>query len=150
MPKLARAFFVADELAHQLAATYAHQATPLDTLSQQAADRSTRPRPCAAAHSSVTDRDRPPERSSPVADPLTQAPTYLAPLVADRQRRGTHTAPEHLEAAAALLVDLWAAAARHGITPDHHVWSFHLPRAALDTITAARKRRHADRARAGR
>lgn len=39
MPKLARACFVADELAHQLAATYAHQATPLDILSQQAADR---------------------------------------------------------------------------------------------------------------
>lgn len=38
-----------------------------------------------------------------MADPLTQARTYLALLVADRQRRGTHTAPEHLEAAAALL-----------------------------------------------
>jgi hypothetical protein len=97
---------------------------------------------------SVTDRDRPPERRSPVADPLTQARTYLAPLVTDRQRRNTHAAPEHLEAAAALLVDLWAAA-RHGTTLDHCGWSFHLPRAALDTITA-RKRHHADRARAGR
>jgi hypothetical protein len=64
----------------------------------------------------------------------------------NRQRRGTHTPPERLEAAAALLVDLWAAAARHGITPDHPAWTFHLPRAALDTATAARKEQRPQRA----
>ena len=68
---------------------------------------------------------RPREGNSPVADPLTQARTYLAPL------------PEQPEAAAAPLVDLWAAAARHGITPNHCAWSFHPPCAALGTITAA-------------
>jgi hypothetical protein len=72
-------------------------------------------------------------------DPLTQARTHVAALAADRQRRGTPTRPEDLETAAALLVDLWAAATRHGITPDHPAWTFHLPRAALDTISAARK-----------
>jgi hypothetical protein len=56
-------------------------------------------------------------------DPLTQARTHLTALAADRQRRGTPTPPEHLEAAAALLVDLWATATRHGITPDHPAWS---------------------------
>jgi hypothetical protein len=84
-----------------------------------------------------------------VADPLTQARTDLAPLVADHQCRSTPAALAHLEAAAALLAHLWAVAARHSITPDHSTWSFHLPR-ALDTIAAARKRRHADRAQAGR
>jgi hypothetical protein len=83
-----------------------------------------------------------------VADPLAQARTHVAPLVVDHQRRSTHLAPEHLEAAATLLANLWAAA-RHSITPDHSTWSFHLP-CALDTIAAARKRHHADRARAGR
>jgi hypothetical protein len=85
-----------------------------------------------------------------VADPLTQARTYyLVALVADRQRRSTNATPQHLEAAAALPVDLWVAA-RHGITPNHHARSFHLPRATLDTITAPRKRHHAGRPWAGR
>jgi hypothetical protein len=48
MPKLTRAFLVADEHAHQLAGTYAHQATTLETVPQSTADRS---RPRAAAHS---------------------------------------------------------------------------------------------------
>jgi hypothetical protein len=77
---------------------------------------------------------------------LSQARTRLTALAADRQHRGTHTPPEHLEAAAALLVDLWAAAARHGITPAHPAWTFHLPRAALDTITAARKQQRPEHA----
>ncbi len=79
-------------------------------------------------------------------DPLTQARTHLAALAADRQRRGTPIPPEDIEAAAKLLVDLWAAAHRHGITPDHPAWIFHLPRAALDTITAARKQQRPQRA----
>jgi hypothetical protein len=74
-------------------------------------------------------------------DPLTQARTQLAAIAADRQRRGTPAPPEHLEAAAALLVDLWTTATRHGITPNHPAWTFHLPRAALDTISATRKQR---------
>jgi hypothetical protein len=84
-----------------------------------------------------------------MADPLTQAPTYLVPLAADRQHRSTNATTQHLEAAAALPVDLWVAA-RHGITPDHRAPSFHLPRITLDTITATRNWHHADRARAGR
>jgi hypothetical protein len=79
-------------------------------------------------------------------DPLTEAHTHLAALAADRQRRGTPTRPEDIEAAAKLLVDLWAAAHRHGITPDHPAWTFHLSRAALDTITAARKQQLPQRA----
>ncbi len=73
-------------------------------------------------------------------DPLTQARTHLAALAADRQRRGIPTRPEDLEAAAKLLVDLWAAAQRHGITRDHPAWAFHLPRAALDAICARRRK----------
>jgi hypothetical protein len=72
-----------------------------------------------------------------VPDQLTQARTHIATLAADRQRRGTPTRPEDIDAAAKLLIDLWAAAARHGIIPDHPAWSFHLPRVALDTVCAA-------------
>jgi hypothetical protein len=79
-------------------------------------------------------------------DPLTQARNHLAGLAADRQRRGTPIPPEHIEAAAKLLVDLWAVATRHSITPNHPAWTFHLPRAALDTISAA----HRSRSRTGR
>lgn len=73
-------------------------------------------------------------------DPLTQARTHVAALVADRQRRSTPTRPEDAEAAAKLLVDLWAAADRHGITSDHPAWSFHLPRVAVDTMCAAHRK----------
>lgn len=58
-------------------------------------------------------------------------------LAADRRSRGKHVPPAHVEAAAALLADLWAVAARHGVGPDHRAWTTYLPRAALDTITAA-------------
>jgi hypothetical protein len=85
-----------------------------------------------------------------MADPLTQARTYyLVALVADRQRRSTNATPQHLEATAALPVALWVAA-RHGIIPNHHAWSLHLPRPTFDPITAARKRHRADRPWAGR
>jgi hypothetical protein len=78
-------------------------------------------------------------------DPLTQAHAHLAALAADRQRRGTSTGREDLEAAAKLLVDLWAAANRHGVTSAHPAWTFHLPRAALDTIRAQRRKSAASR-----
>jgi hypothetical protein len=57
-------------------------------------------------------------------------------------------------AAAELLVDLWAAAARHGITPEQFGWRRHLPRAAVDTIAAVgrhgpRSGRHEEPARSG-
>lgn len=78
-------------------------------------------------------------------DPLTQARTSVAALATDRQRRGTTTRSEDIEAAAKLLVDLWAAAARHGITADQPAWTFHLPRAALDTISAQRRKARAIR-----
>jgi hypothetical protein len=149
MPKLACAFFVADE--HATSWPPPMPTRPPTGHPVAAVRRPLPPALCAAANSSVTGRDHPPERSSPVADPLTQARTHLAPLVADHQRRSTPAALAHLEAAAALLANLWAAAAaRHSITPDHRAWSFHLPCAALDTIAAARQRHHADRARAGR
>ena len=77
-------------------------------------------------------------------DPLTQARTRIAALAADRQRRGTPTRPGDIEAAAKLLVDLWSVAARHGITPDHRAWSFHLPRAALDIISAGDRKSRPD------
>jgi hypothetical protein len=47
---------------------------------------------------------------------------------------------EQKQAAAALLVDLWAVASRHGITPDQWGWRRHLPRAAVDTIAAIGRR----------
>jgi len=50
VPKLARAFFFADKHAHQFAGASAHEATPLETVSQSAADRSP-PHPRVAAHS---------------------------------------------------------------------------------------------------
>jgi hypothetical protein len=75
-----------------------------------------------------------------VSDPLTQARTRVAALAADRQRRGIPVRPEDIEAAAKLLVDLWVTASRHGITADHPAWNFHLPRAALDTISAGHRK----------
>jgi hypothetical protein len=62
-------------------------------------------------------------------------------IAADRRARGTHIPPDHIEAAAALLVDLWAAAARHGIGANHPGHTLHLPRAALDTVAARARRR---------
>lgn len=44
------------------------------------------------------------------------------------------------QAAAALLVDLWAVAREHGITPEQFGWRRHLPRAAVDTIAAVGRR----------
>jgi hypothetical protein len=49
--------------------------------------------------------------------------------------------PEQDERAAALLVGLWAAAARYGIARDQSGCTLHLPGAALDTTgTAGGKR----------
>ena len=67
---------------------------------------------------------------------LDHARTVINELAADRRSRGATIAAPQLEAAAALLVDLWAAATRHGIDPAHRAWTTYLPRAALDAATA--------------
>ncbi len=61
-------------------------------------------------------------------------------LAAIRQVAGSRLDAEQERAAAELLVDLWAAAARHGITPKQWGWRRHLPRAAVDTIAAIGRR----------
>jgi hypothetical protein len=70
-----------------------------------------------------------------VTDP-TSARQLLGELAEERRGRGQHISPEQVGRAAALLVDLWAAAAMHGVGPDHWGYTAHLPRAALDTINA--------------
>lgn len=72
---------------------------------------------------------------------LDHARTVINDLAADRRSRGATITADQLEAAAAFLVDLWAVAARHGVGPDQVGYALHLPRAALDTIGAARKQR---------
>jgi hypothetical protein len=67
---------------------------------------------------------------------LDHARTVIGDLAADRRSRGATITADQLEAAAALLVDLWDAAARHGIGAAHRAWTAYLPRAALDTATA--------------
>ena len=64
----------------------------------------------------------------------------VAELAEDRRARGHHISPTQVERAAALLVDLWTAAAPHGIGPDHWGHTAHLPRAALDTVSAPPRR----------
>jgi len=71
---------------------------------------------------------------------LDHARTVIDDLAADRRSRGATITADQLEAAAALLVDLWAAAARHGIDPGHRAWTTYLPRAALDSTTKFPKR----------
>jgi hypothetical protein len=76
---------------------------------------------------------------------LAAARVLLDTLAAQRRTHGQPVTADQLDRAAALLVDLWTAAARHGITPDHWGYTLHLPRAALDTISAPRpkaKRSH--------
>jgi hypothetical protein len=72
---------------------------------------------------------------------LTQARDLIEPIAADRRRRGHPVTAEHVERAARLLADLWAAA-RHRITPAQAGWTVHLPRAALDATTAAIRAEH--------
>jgi hypothetical protein len=72
---------------------------------------------------------------------LHHAQQAIDRIAADRRARGAHIPPDHIEAAAALLLDLWAAAARHGIGADHLGHTLHLPRAALDTVGARARRR---------
>jgi len=71
---------------------------------------------------------------------LDHARAAIEPIAADRRSRGATIPASQLEAAAALLVDLWQAAARHAITADHRAWTTYLPRVALDTITARPRR----------
>lgn len=61
-------------------------------------------------------------------------------LAAVQQVSGGRLNEAQQQAAAALLVDLWATAARHGITPKQWGWRRHLPRAAVDTIAAVGRR----------
>jgi hypothetical protein len=72
-------------------------------------------------------------------DLARQARAHLQPIADDRRRRGANLPDADVEAAAVLLVDLWAAATRHGITPQHRAWTFHLPRTALDVTVAVRR-----------
>jgi hypothetical protein len=73
---------------------------------------------------------------------LADARAVIEPIAAARRNRGHHVTDEHLERAAALLDGLWAAATRHGITPDQPGYHTHLPRAAFDAITAAIRTEH--------
>jgi hypothetical protein len=68
---------------------------------------------------------------------LADARAVIEPIAAARRNRGRHITHEHPERAAALLADLWTAAARLGITPEQPGYHTHLPRAAFDAITAA-------------
>jgi hypothetical protein len=61
-------------------------------------------------------------------------------LAADRRAHGHHISPGQTEQAATLPADLWTAAARRGITPEHWGHHAHLPGAALDTISASPRR----------
>ena len=58
---------------------------------------------------------------------LDHARAAIEPIAADRRSRGATIPASQLEAAAALLVDLWQAAARHAITADHRAWTTYLP-----------------------
>ena len=73
---------------------------------------------------------------------LADARAFIEPIAAARRKRGRQITEHHLQRTAALLADLWAAAARHGITPDQPGYHTHLPRAAFDTITAAIRAEH--------
>lgn len=68
---------------------------------------------------------------------LAQAREVIEPIAAARRSRGHPVTAEHVERAARLLVDLWAAAARHRISPAQAGWTLHLPRAAFDAAAAA-------------
>jgi hypothetical protein len=73
---------------------------------------------------------------------LAQARELIEPIAAARRTRGHPVTAEHVDRAARLLVDLWAAAARHHITPAQAGWTVHLPRAAFDATTAAIRAEH--------
>jgi hypothetical protein len=73
---------------------------------------------------------------------LAAARAFLEPIAATRRSRGRLVIDQHLQRAAALLADLWAAAAAHGITPDQPGYHTHLPRAAFDTVAAAIRAEH--------
>jgi hypothetical protein len=74
-----------------------------------------------------------------VTDPV-DARQLIGDLADDRRARGHHISPTQVERAAALLADLWIVAARHGISADHWGHAAHLPRAALDAVTAPPRR----------
>jgi hypothetical protein len=73
---------------------------------------------------------------------LADAHAFIEPIAAARRARSRLVTDQHLQRAAALLADLWAAAAGHGITPDQPGHHTHLPRAAFDTIAAAIRAEH--------
>ncbi len=98
----------------------------------------------------VTDPPSHPLGRPPLMPALDHARTVIDDLAADRRSRGATITADQLEAAAALLVDLWAAAARHGIDPAHRAWTTYLPRAALDSTTTKFAKRPESQARARR
>ena len=73
---------------------------------------------------------------------LAQARTLIEPIATARRNRGHVVTAEHVERAARLLADLWAAAARHGVSPAQAGWTVHLPRAAFDATAAAIRAEH--------
>jgi hypothetical protein len=73
---------------------------------------------------------------------LAQARELIDPIAATRRARGYPVSDEHVDRAARLLVDLWAAAARHRISPAQPGWAVHLPRAAFDATVAAIRAEH--------
>lgn len=54
-------------------------------------------------------------------------------------KRSPAVPQEQVDAAAALLADLWPVIARHGIKAGSDGWAIHAPRAALDMTIAARR-----------
>jgi hypothetical protein len=68
---------------------------------------------------------------------LAQARELIEPIATARRNRGHPVTAEHVDRAARLLADLWAAAARHRVTPAQAGWTVHLPRAAFDATAAA-------------
>ncbi len=73
---------------------------------------------------------------------LAQARALIEPIATARRARGHPVTAEHVDRAARLLAGLWAAAARHRITPAQAGWTVHLPRAAFDATAAAIRADH--------
>ncbi len=83
----------------------------------------------------------------PEQDRLRAAGAAIRRLVEERAARNNRVPPEDVQtAAAALLVSLWDAAEKHGVSPESWGWHNHLPQAALNTIHASHRYRPTRRA----
>jgi hypothetical protein len=72
----------------------------------------------------------------------TQAMARIHALASERRARGASIPDDRVRRATALLLDLWTAAERHGLTPADPGYSLHLPRAALDAVASGGRRRN--------